>query len=110
MRTEIFITSKAADRRRLKVLARDRNAPHKSMAGGLRSSWGARTVLAPMRSCAGPAIEDLRAMPGTLHQAGYEASCTIRNAPGASSQYNRATSIGAPKHVPPSLNDTYRGT
>src|SRR5882724_11892550 len=38
MRTGISITLKAADRRRLKVLARDRNAPHKHV-------WRAEIVL-----------------------------------------------------------------
>ena len=54
MRTGISITLKAADRRRLTVLVRDRNAPHKHV-------WRpeivllSATVLAPMKSCAGPA-------------------------------------------------------
>jgi len=38
MRTGISITLKPADRRRLKVLARDRNAPHKHV-------WRAEIVL-----------------------------------------------------------------
>ena len=38
MRTGISITLKAADRRRLKALARDRNAPHKHV-------WRAEIVL-----------------------------------------------------------------
>ena len=38
MRTGISITLKLADRRRLKVLARDRNAPHKHV-------WRAEIVL-----------------------------------------------------------------
>ena len=65
MRTGISITLKPADRRRLKALARDRNAPQ-SMSGEPN-----RFVQCPWcgtnQSCDGPEVEDLLLRGGTHH-------------------------------------------
>ena len=68
MRTGISITITRSVRGRLEAITRDRNACRNTL-GGRRSSSRAPTVLAPTRSCAGPASEDLRlALAGTVHE------------------------------------------
>jgi transposase len=79
MRTGISITLKPADRRRLKALARDRNAPHKHV-------WRAEIVLL---SADGFGTNEIMRRTGKsktcvwrwqerFMQAGYDIRCTMR--------------------------------
>ena len=57
MRTGISITLKPSDRRRLKALARDRNAPHKHV-------WRAEIVLFSCVSSEGWCVQQEANLPG----------------------------------------------
>ena len=91
MRTGISITLKPADRRRLKVLTRDRNSPHKHV-------WRAEIVLL---SADGFGTNEIMRRTGTSKTCVWRwqerfmtASYTIRRAPRVSGRWDR-TSLNA---------------